>query len=199
MDPFLPTARALAVAGDRIVGGVGVHEQALPSPERVDLGGRCVLPGFSDAHVHFPTWAMTLRQVQLDGCASLGEASSACAPRSPRSLPAAGSWATAGATRLGDGRVPAAHRSRPVLGRPADRPLVKGLPLALAQLGRARPRRRRPRRPRRGRGARRRRVSRRGSCARKRRGSSATGTSRSRNRSTSRRLGRRSGSRTRAA
>ena len=67
MDPFLPTARALAVAGDRIVGGVGVHEQALPSPERVDLGGRCVIPGFSDAHVHFPTWAMTLRQVQLDG------------------------------------------------------------------------------------------------------------------------------------
>ena len=74
MDPFLPTARALALAGDRIVGGVGAHESALPSPDRIDLGGRCVLPGFSDAHVHFPTWAMTLRQVQLDGCASLPEA-----------------------------------------------------------------------------------------------------------------------------
>ena len=36
---------ALAIAGDRIVGGVGTHEMALPSPERVDLRGRCVLPG----------------------------------------------------------------------------------------------------------------------------------------------------------
>jgi predicted amidohydrolase YtcJ len=74
MDPFLPTARALAIAGERIVGGVGTHELALPSPDRVDLGGRCVLPGFSDAHVHFPTWAMTLRQVRLEGCASLDDA-----------------------------------------------------------------------------------------------------------------------------
>ncbi len=74
MDPFLPTARALAIAGDRIVGGVGAHELALPSPERVDLGGRCVLPGFNDAHVHFPTWALAQRQVRLEGCRSLPEA-----------------------------------------------------------------------------------------------------------------------------
>ena len=74
MDPFLPTARALAIAGDRIVGGVGTHELALPSPERVDLGGRCVLPGFNDAHVHFPTWALAQRQVRLEGCRSLPEA-----------------------------------------------------------------------------------------------------------------------------
>ncbi len=74
MDPFLPTARALAIAGDTVVGGVGTHESALPSPERVDLGGRCVLPGFNDAHVHFPTWALSRRQVRLEGSGSLDEA-----------------------------------------------------------------------------------------------------------------------------
>src|SRR5205823_7954345 len=58
LDPSLPESRALAIAGDRIAGGVGVHETALASPETVDLGGRCVLPGFTDAHVHFPTGAV---------------------------------------------------------------------------------------------------------------------------------------------
>jgi predicted amidohydrolase YtcJ len=74
MDPSLPTSAALAIAGDRIVGGVGTHERALPSPERVDLRGRCVLPAFTDAHVHFPTWSLARRDVQLDGVESLAEA-----------------------------------------------------------------------------------------------------------------------------
>ena len=29
LDPSLPVARALAIAGDRIAGGVGTHETAL--------------------------------------------------------------------------------------------------------------------------------------------------------------------------
>jgi predicted amidohydrolase YtcJ len=74
MEPTLPVVRALAVAGDRIAGGVGTHETALASPDRVDLGGRCVLPGFNDSHVHFPTWALAQRQVRLEGAASLDEA-----------------------------------------------------------------------------------------------------------------------------
>ena len=74
VDPSLPKAAALAIAGERIAGGVGTHETALPSPERVDLGGRCVLPGFTDSHVHFPTWALAQRQVRLEGAASLDEA-----------------------------------------------------------------------------------------------------------------------------
>jgi predicted amidohydrolase YtcJ len=73
MEPALPVARALAIAGDRIAGGVGTHETALASPDRVDLGGRCVLPGFNDSHVHFPTWALAQRQVRLEGAASLDE------------------------------------------------------------------------------------------------------------------------------
>jgi hypothetical protein len=74
MEPSLPLARALALAGEWIVGGVGTHETALASPERVDLGGRCVVPGFNDAHVHFPTWALAQREVRLEGARSLDEA-----------------------------------------------------------------------------------------------------------------------------
>jgi len=74
MEPTLPVVRALAVAGDRIAGGVGTHETALASPDRVDLGGRCVLPGFNDSHVHFPTWALAQREVRLEGTSSLDEA-----------------------------------------------------------------------------------------------------------------------------
>jgi predicted amidohydrolase YtcJ len=74
LDPSLPTASALAIAGDRVAGGVGTHETALPGPERVDLGGRCVLPGLNDAHVHFPTWAFARDEVRLEGTRSVEEA-----------------------------------------------------------------------------------------------------------------------------
>ena len=74
MDPSLPTCGALAIAGPLIAGGVGTHETALPGPERVNLGGRCVLPAFTDAHVHFPSWSLARHDVRLDGAASLAEA-----------------------------------------------------------------------------------------------------------------------------
>jgi predicted amidohydrolase YtcJ len=74
LDRNVPTQRALAIAGDLVAGGVGVHETALASPEVVDLGGRVVLPGFTDSHVHFPTWALAQSEVKLDGCTSLEEA-----------------------------------------------------------------------------------------------------------------------------
>ena len=49
---------------------------AVPAPDarRVDLEGRCVLPGFNDAHVHFPTWSLAQRQVRLEGARSRAEA-----------------------------------------------------------------------------------------------------------------------------
>ncbi|HMB81712.1 MAG TPA: amidohydrolase family protein, partial [Vicinamibacterales bacterium] len=74
LDPHVPTQGALAIAGDKVAGGVGVHETALASPEVLDLGGRVVLPGFTDSHVHFPTWALARDEIKLDGCASLEEA-----------------------------------------------------------------------------------------------------------------------------
>jgi hypothetical protein len=74
LDASLPTCGALSIAGDRIAGGVGTHERALPTPDHVDLRGRCVVPGFTDAHVHFPSWALSRGDVQLEGTDSLAEA-----------------------------------------------------------------------------------------------------------------------------
>jgi predicted amidohydrolase YtcJ len=74
MDGAMPVVLALAIAGNRVAGGVGTHETALATPDRVNLGGRCVLPGLSDAHVHFPSWALAQREVRLEDTASLDEA-----------------------------------------------------------------------------------------------------------------------------
>jgi hypothetical protein len=74
LDPTLPGAPSLAIAGDRIVGGVGVHETALAPPDVVDLGGRCILPGFADSHVHFATWAVAQHELRLEDTRSLEEA-----------------------------------------------------------------------------------------------------------------------------
>src|SRR5947207_6630744 len=74
LDESLPIVRSLAIAGDGVAGGVGTHETALPGPERIDPGGRCVLPGFTDSHVHFPTWAVAQDEVRLEDTQSLDEA-----------------------------------------------------------------------------------------------------------------------------
>jgi predicted amidohydrolase YtcJ len=67
MDPSTPVVGSLAVRGDRLAPATS------GDAARVDLGGRCALPGFSDAHVHFPTWALARRQVRLEGAQSLEE------------------------------------------------------------------------------------------------------------------------------
>ena len=80
-DPRLPLARALAIAGDRIGGGVDVREGggSQVSNERVDLGGRCVVPGFTDAHVHFLEWSLSLGRLDLSRTHSHAEAIAAVA------------------------------------------------------------------------------------------------------------------------
>ena len=98
LDPQVPTQRALAIAGDRIAGGVGVHETSLASPDVFDLGGRVVVPGFTDSHVHFPTWALARHEVNLDGCANLGEA----IERMRGTEPGPGGWIRGYGWRSGD-------------------------------------------------------------------------------------------------
>jgi predicted amidohydrolase YtcJ len=68
LDPAAPTVDRLAIADGRIVA------EPAPGSRRVDLQGRCVLPGLNDAHVHFPTWSLAQHQVRLDGAHSLAEA-----------------------------------------------------------------------------------------------------------------------------
>jgi predicted amidohydrolase YtcJ len=77
LDPAAPTVDRLAIAGGRIV------ERPPADARRIDLGGRCVLPGLNDAHVHFPTWSMAQRQVRLEGAGSLVEAVGRVADRLP--------------------------------------------------------------------------------------------------------------------
>jgi predicted amidohydrolase YtcJ len=105
LDPALPVAAGLAVAGDRVVGGVGTHETALPGPERVDLGGRCIVPGFTDSHVHFPTWALARREVRLEGARSLDEALARV--HGAASELRAGAWLRGRGWRSGDWSPPA--------------------------------------------------------------------------------------------
>jgi predicted amidohydrolase YtcJ len=68
LDPAAPVVNRLAIADGRVV------DEPAPGSRRIDLEGRCVLPGFNDAHVHFPTWSLAQRQVRLEGARSLAEA-----------------------------------------------------------------------------------------------------------------------------
>ena len=68
MDPHAPLADELVVDRGLIV------ESTPESPRRIDLQGRTVLPGFTDSHVHFPSWALAQQQVRLEGARSLDEA-----------------------------------------------------------------------------------------------------------------------------
>jgi predicted amidohydrolase YtcJ len=79
LDPARPLARSLVVAGDQIV----ALDEEPAGAERIDLGGCCVLPGFSDAHAHFPTWALTRRELQLHGTRSLEEVLARVAEAAP--------------------------------------------------------------------------------------------------------------------
>jgi len=121
MEPSLPLARSLAIAGDRIVGGVGAHETALPGPERIDLGGRCVVPGFTDSHVHFPTWAIAQHEVRLEGTTSLEEAVARVRDALPQ---ASGTWLRGRGWRSGDWSPPVEPTKHELDAISPDRPVA---------------------------------------------------------------------------
>ena len=69
MDPARTRASSLAVTGERIaaVGHDEVRELIGPRTEVVDLGGRLLLPGFQDAHVHAVGGGSELAECDLTG------------------------------------------------------------------------------------------------------------------------------------
>src|SRR5579863_3895844 len=69
VDKATPTAQAVAVLGERIVAvGSNADVDAWRGPRTrvVDAGGKLLLPGFNDAHVHFVSGGMQLTNVQLN-------------------------------------------------------------------------------------------------------------------------------------
>jgi predicted amidohydrolase YtcJ len=74
MDSSQPLASAVALRGERVlaVGNDSEMEALLATNgQKIDLGGMCVTPGLVDAHVHFQHFALSLKNVDLDGAVSL--------------------------------------------------------------------------------------------------------------------------------
>ena len=73
VDKSLPMAQAVAILGDRIVAvgsSADVDAWRGPNTHVVDAGGKLLLPGFNDAHVHFVSGGMQLTNVQLKDASS---------------------------------------------------------------------------------------------------------------------------------
>jgi predicted amidohydrolase YtcJ len=76
VDKATPTAQAVAVLGERIVAvGSDADVDAWRGPKTrvVDAGGKLLLPGFDDAHVHFVSGGAQLDSVQLTNATSAEE------------------------------------------------------------------------------------------------------------------------------
>lgn len=67
MDRQRPRATALALTGERIVavGDESLRTLAGAQTRLVDLGGRTVIPGLIDAHLHFLAYGLSLREIDL--------------------------------------------------------------------------------------------------------------------------------------
>jgi predicted amidohydrolase YtcJ len=76
MDEAHPRAQAVAVLGDRIIAvGSDAEVEGLrwPDTRTIDAGGKLLLPGFNDAHVHFVSGGLQLDAVQLNDVTSMDE------------------------------------------------------------------------------------------------------------------------------
>lgn len=76
MDREVPTAGAIAIKDGRIVAVGSKEDMGLISGavRRIDAGGRTVIPGLIDAHIHFLDYSRSLLKIELDGVTSKEEA-----------------------------------------------------------------------------------------------------------------------------
>lgn len=95
MDRSRPRATAIAIDGSRIV-AVGesaeMRRLAGSGGRTIDLGGRTVTPGFIDAHLHFLSYGLSLREIDLIGVPSPAAALQRVAVRAAATP--AGRWLT---------------------------------------------------------------------------------------------------------
>ena len=138
LDPERPLAAALVLAGS------GSPPCSTTPPRRRRARGASTstaaasLPGFVDAHVHFPSWALARRELRLFGCRVAGRGARASAARRPRRA-ARRLAARARLARRAAGASTADARRRSTRSRPGCRVALRGArrPLAVAELGRA--------------------------------------------------------------
>lgn len=97
VDPKQPQAEAVAVVGDRLVAvGTAAEMEAWRGTQTkiIDAGGRRVLPGFNDAHVHFVDGSSSLTEVQLKNAKSIQDFALRIGEYGSRLPP--GEWVTGG-------------------------------------------------------------------------------------------------------
>ena len=97
VDPALPRAQAVAVWRDRIVAVGSNAEVDLwrgPKTDVIDAGGKLLLPGFNDAHVHFVGGGRQLDAIQLNDATSAEEFARRIGDRAKR-MPS-GEWILGG-------------------------------------------------------------------------------------------------------
>ena len=94
-DATQPLAQALAVADGRIL-AVADDSEIKPlisaRSKVLDLGGRLVLPGMTDCHTHFLSWAMSRHHIPLADAESLGQVLEMVERASKNTAP--GAWIT---------------------------------------------------------------------------------------------------------
>jgi predicted amidohydrolase YtcJ len=94
LDAKNPRATAVAICDERIVyvgDDATARETLRPGGEAVDLKGRCVIPGLTDAHLHFQWYAIGLQSVDVE-TSTLEEALARVAERAKTTSP--GTWIT---------------------------------------------------------------------------------------------------------
>ena len=74
MDETQPTATAVAMRAGKIIAVGGDEAIQQLGGEQIDLGGRCVIPGLIDSHVHFEGFSLALSEIDLLDTTSLDEA-----------------------------------------------------------------------------------------------------------------------------
>ena len=75
VDSVLSVAGAMAVSSGKVM-ATGSQKEIMEhfiAGKIIDAGGKPVYPGFIDAHCHFYGYALNLRYVMLNGCASFDE------------------------------------------------------------------------------------------------------------------------------
>lgn len=118
-DRLRPTARAVAIGGNRIL-AAGGHAEVLatagPRTRWIDLGGRAIVPGLNDSHLHQFRAALDRTKVPLLDARRIADVVAAIGRRA-RETPA-GSWIEAQSgwheSLLAEGRMPTRHDLDPV-------------------------------------------------------------------------------------